>query len=436
MAEREPTDSLEIRFNHLEESVEGQTVTRMKERLSDFETAIERIPSPEPPPRTTLQLQGRAGSEGAWQNYLQYFLDPASPHGLGTDALNRFLQGVDEYVDGHIPDYAPEAIDVVAEQRSEGGNQPDLVIQSPGQFFICCELKLYSQEGENQTQRYIEDTQIGRTDKSEFPEGGHHYLYIKRPGHKDAEADGFVNITWKQVYSWFTPLLSENRGRYPTRTTAQLSDFLDTIQQNMTEDEHLRTERKKMELYFNHEDAITEAIDGLETVYQHERENWRRNFVERYLPETWSEDWHCNPDHNGQFYHSKWRQDDSLAIEDADVRMHFVHLIRNIESFKDGKLTVQLRWPGGSRYRDRFKELFVSDRFADELDPVLGKHDIQKRSDYSYNNPRFTEKVYSVVKTDLPGSYYETLSQAVKEHQELAPVINDILATAIREVEE
>lgn len=436
MAEPDPTDTVKTQLDDLEESVVEKTLTTTKERLSDFGTAIERIPSPEPPPRTTLQLQGRAGSEGAWQNYLEYFLDPSSPHGLGTDALNRFLRGINRHVNKEIPTYVPDTVEVVAESRSDAGNQPDLVIHCPGRFFICCELKLYSREGDNQTQRYIEDTQAGQTNKRDFPEDGHHYLYIKRPGHKDAEAEGFVNITWKQIHSWLEPLLSENRGRYPSRTTAQLSDYLDTIHQDMTEDEYLRTEREKMELYFNHEASINEAIDGLETVYQHEKENWRRNFIEGYLPDTWSEDWHCNPDHNGQFYHSKWRQDDSLAIADADIRLHFVHLIRNIECFKEGKLTVQLRWPGSSRYRDRFKQLFISDRFADELDPVLGKHDIQKLADYSYNNPRFTEKVYSVVKTDLPGSYYETLSQAVKEHQELAPVINDMLTTAVRDVEE
>jgi hypothetical protein len=115
--------------------------------------------------------------------------------------------------------------------------------------------------------------------------------------------------------------------------------------------------------------------------------------------------------------------------------MHFVHLIRNSESFEEGKLTVQLRWPGKSEYREKFKEMFDSDRFAEELDPIFGKHDINKRVDYSYSNPRFTEKIYSVTKTELPESYYETLSQAVEEHQELAPVINDILSTAIEEVE-
>ena len=122
-------------------------------------------------------------------------------------------------------------------------------------------------------------------------------------------------------------------------------------------------------------------------------------------------------------------------MEDADCQLQFVHLIRDSESFTEGKLTFQLRWPNGSPYRERFKELFISERFADQLEPILKEHNIEKRADYSYVNPRFTEKTYTLDKTALPDSYYETLRKAVQEHQELAPVINEMLSTAINDVE-
>jgi hypothetical protein len=117
--------------------------------------------------------------------------------------------------------------------------------------------------------------------------------------------------------------------------------------------------------------------------------------------------------------------------------MHFVHLIRDEESFKKGKLTVELRWSGGrNRYKERFEELFQSDRFASKIDPVLGKHDIVKTPNVRPNNPRLTRKIYEVDRRDLPESYFETLSTAVKEHQQLAPAINKVLDVAIREVDE
>jgi len=49
-------------------------------------------------------------------------------------------------------------------------------------------------------------------------------------------------------------------------------------------------------------------------------------------------------------------------------------------------------------------------------------------------NPRLTRKIYEVDRRNLPNSYFETLSTAVKEHQELGPVINEVLKTAIGEV--
>jgi hypothetical protein len=260
-------------------------------------------------------------------------------------------------------------------------------------------------------------------------------VYIRRPGQPGASAGDFVSITWQQVRNWFEPLLLNGQGRYPNRTTAQLSDFLDTIQQDMSQDEHIQTAQEKMKLYFNHEDAIREAKDGFETVYEYELQNWRRRFRQDHIPENWTPDWNANANRYGQIYHSKWRQDDELDIADAEVKMHFVHLIRNKSSFKDGTLTMQLRWPGSSPYRERFKQLFVSDEFENELNAQLGEHDISKKADYSSSNPRFIEKFYPVAKTELPQSYYETLQQATREHIEVAPVINDILDTAIEEVE-
>lgn len=436
------TAKLKKRLQGLSSSVRETVLANLEERLGDFSSKVGRIPSPTPPPRTTLQIQGDAATERAWQNYLAYFLDPTGDHGLQADALNQFLGGLTNHVDGDLPDRIPdhisEDVEVFNERRSDAGNQPDLVIWKAGWSFVCCELKLYSPEKENQTRNYARDDQVGHKPKEDVPEQGHHYVYIKRPGDSQAKSGQFANVTWKQVMKWLTPLVTEGRGRYPSRTTAQLSDFLDTIRQDMTDDLHLETKREKMKLYFEHLDAIEEARDGLETVYEHAKENWKRYFLDGHLPDTWSEEWKCNPDENGQFYHSEWRREDELKLPDGKVEMHFVHLIRNEESFKEGKLTVELRWSGNRNdYKNRFKELFTSDRFDSELDPVLGRYDIDRAPDVWRKNPRLTRRTYKVSsKHDLPESYFDTLSTAVKEHQQLAPTINKILDTAIREVDE
>jgi hypothetical protein len=418
-----------------ESAIEEVAIEDVKEQLSILETAIDKIPSPDPPPKTTLQLQSRADVEEAWQNYLQYFINPEAHHGLGKEALVQFLRGLNEVADEEFPTRLSDDVVVKSEVSSPNDNRPDIVIHEPEEFFVCCELKLYSSEGDNQTQRYYEDNYIGTTLKNQFPEQSHHYVYLKRPESPKAASNEFVNITWEQVREWFEPLLLNNHGRYSSRTAAQLADFTDTIQQDMTQDEHIQTAQEKMELYFKHQDAIQEAKRGLETAYEYEIENWRRRFIEGYLPENWSEEWHTDPRKYGQIYHSKWRQDEGLMIENTEIQLHFVHLIRNKESFTEGKLTFQLRMPNGGRYRDRLEELFMSERYDDRVDPALGEYDIDKGPGINKGNPRLTGKTYSVVKSDLPESYYETLQQAAREHIQIAPVINDILDTAIDEVD-
>ncbi len=432
---------LENRLRGLSSSVRKTVVDDLKERLGDFRSKIGRIPSPTPPPRTTLQIQGEADLEGAWQNYLAYFLDPSGHHGLETDALNQFLGGLSDRVGGTLPDrvrdHVSEDVEIFTERTSDAGNQPDLIIWQEDRFFVCCELKLYSSETENQTRRYVEDDQLGPKLKEDVPEQGHHYVYIRRPGGDRSNADQFADISWEQVKKWLEPLVTQSHGQYPSRTTAQLSDFLDTIRLDMTDDFHLETEKEKMALYFEYLDAIEEARDGLETVWEHAKENWRRRFLEGYLPETWTEEWHCDPRVYGQIYHSKWRRENSLKLPDGKVEMHFVHLIRNIESFEEGKLTFELRWSGGqNQYKKRFTELFQSKRFAGELDPVLGEYDVIKAPNVTRKNPRLIRKIYDVDRRDLPSSYYETLSTAVKEHQQLAPAINKVLDAAIQEIDE
>lgn len=411
-------------------------VEEAREALESFESQIQQIPDPAPPPPwTSAKIQARETAEDAWQRYLAYFLDPHKPHGLGRDALRLFLQGLREHGEDDIPTRISNDCKIEQEiQSEEESNIPDIAVIEPGRFFICMELKVTARENHRQTQRYVADSQIGSVSKQTFTDGGH-YVYIKKPGEPAAEADEFVTITWTQIRSWLSPLLIDNRGRYPSRTVAQLDDFLSTIQQNMTEQEHITNAREHMELYLEYQDVIQQAKQGLNTVFEHERDTWASRFRGDYLPETWTDSWNCNENRYGQIYHDDWYRGDDLELNE-NIRLHFVHLIRDKESFVEGRLTMQLRMPGGSAYREKFKELFASSTYEDRLDPVLDDLGIQKRPyDYDYTNPRFTEKVYSVPRSDLPDSYYETLTDAVAEHQELGPIISDILEDAIDEVE-
>lgn len=94
-----------------------------------------------------------------------------------------------------MPEYASESVVVETERQSDEDNRPDIIVRDDGRFFVCCELKLYSGEGQRQTERYVADDQVGQIPKSTFPAPGHHYLYVRRPGRPDAAAGEFVTVT-------------------------------------------------------------------------------------------------------------------------------------------------------------------------------------------------------------------------------------------------
>lgn len=424
-------------FSSLGRETMSPEVEKIQKSLEAFSTDVSRLPRPSTPPRTTLQVLGRDSLEDSWQRYLAYFIDPTEPHRLGTDAINRVLSGLQERTESHLPPRAPEDVSVHTEQRSSDGNQPDILVHDGNQFFICFELKLYAPEGYAQTHRYVEDEHIGRIAKSQFPRDGHHYVYVRKANKEGAHAKQFVDITWKDIKEWLTPLLYNHRGKYPSRTLAQLSDFLDTIQLHMSQGEEQRLQHEKMRLYLKHREAIEIARSALEETHEYEKNNWSWRFLESYRPETWTENWNCDPRKYGQFYHESWREEGSSANPSAEKRLHFVHLIREVSSFTEGRLTIQLRWPGDSIYKDTFKRLFLSDRFQEQLGEALQEHGIEKREDLDQHNPpRFTEKTYFVNQDELPESYYTTLTQAVREHQQLEPIISEILQAAISEVKQ
>ena len=67
VANTEPA-KIEVRLQGLSSSVQETVAADLENQLSDLKSKIGRIPSPTPPPRTTLQIQDDAATERAWQN--------------------------------------------------------------------------------------------------------------------------------------------------------------------------------------------------------------------------------------------------------------------------------------------------------------------------------------------------------------------------------
>ncbi|OYR81735.1 hypothetical protein DJ72_10485, partial [Halorubrum distributum] len=168
---------------------------------------------------------------------LRYLLDPAEPHGMGTDFLEAFLQGLPD-----IAAFDEDTLDLsdvrVKEQVSiDDRRDPDastgyadLVLDIPNEWFLLVELKFSAKE--TGTEFYSRATHVDGVAVDEYG-SGQYYLFLHQHDRPQASSDTFANQSWRTFVSEVLDgFLTENALRYPQRTTTQLHDLRDDLQRN------------------------------------------------------------------------------------------------------------------------------------------------------------------------------------------------------------
>lgn len=249
----------------------------LKRLIADLKNQLEFLPEAEEPPPTTLQVLGRSHQEQDWQRLLVHFLTPDEAHGLDHAVLEHFLKSLSNRYDF---DYTFSRFDLenvqIDQEIITDQGRPDAVLWSSEEWFICCELKVDSPEGEDQTQRYVNVESFRSIDveKSDVPTDNHHYLYLAPEDASPPEADEFVHVSWEWVASELQSFLAESYGEYPARTTAQLSDFTDTMRNELTMTEYQENQQEKVNLYIDHYDEISEVQTAFEERWVDFTQNW------------------------------------------------------------------------------------------------------------------------------------------------------------------
>lgn len=423
------------------------TSGELEERFRELQTSLNALPDVSEPPKSTLRILGSARSEQTWNTLLTYFLDPNQPHGFGIDLLTSFLDGVQQETDSSLEYYHRhlENIEVETEVTSPDNNRPDVVIRAPGYWFLCIESKVDSTEGDQQTTRYVEDIHIGSEEKTMYPDDGQHYVFLSKKYTPDSSDDRFGDLYWRHIVESFETVLERSHGRYPERSVSQLREFLSTITQvtNMEDDDFTAIQKEKVQLLSEYRGDIDTLLDAAESLRQRAIEDWPELFKSHVDEELWTDKWHTRADPGkwGCLFKDDWYLDDDdlePTIDRTDthgqngLRLHFVHLIRNEESFSRGKLTFILRCPTRVDLRDEFHHLYNSDRLQDRIEPILDKAEITNKG----QKKDYTEKTYDVDQSGLPESYFETLATAFAEHQPFADVVDDIVDEAVDSVRE
>jgi len=229
-------------------------------RIQELIQKLNRLPEVEEPPSTTLQILGQQQQEQDWQRFLFYFLSPDESHGFGYDLLAHVLSSLSDR-DGLEYTFSRldlQDIRVATEVVSSNGTRPDAILWRPDDWFICWELKLWASETQKQTEAYIDAESFPAIElsKSEIRAENHQYVYLAPRGAPSPEASEFVQLTWEWIASELETFLSESHGRYPSRSVAQLDDFISTIQHELTMTDHQENQQEKSRLYFEYYDEI------------------------------------------------------------------------------------------------------------------------------------------------------------------------------------
>lgn len=246
--------------------------------LQELSRRLKSLPEVQEPPATALQILGHHQHEQHWQRFLFYFLSPQQPHGLGEDLLAHLLSSLSMRSDLEFTFSRLDVnkVQVKTEVVTENNRRADAVIWVPDEWFLCWELKLWTDEGRGQTEAYIAAESFKGIDlsKSDIPADGHHYLYLSPENSPTPKAEEFDQISWEWIATEIDAFLADSHGVYPARTTAQLDDFTSTIQQVLKMSEHEQNQREKANLYIDHLHEIEEVQHAFEAAWADFEESW------------------------------------------------------------------------------------------------------------------------------------------------------------------
>lgn len=245
-------------------------------RLEELKRQLSVFPDPKEPPPTMLDVIGRSNRERDWQRLLFHYLSPDAAHGLNHELLEHLLIALSDRADvGYtFSQFDLNEIQIDQEVSTPQG-RPDAVIWSPQNWFICWELKVRSAEGTGQTRGYVDaDSFSGIDIEKNGDQTESHYLYLAPEDAKSPEANEFIHISWKWMRTVLQSFLTESHGEHPSRTVAQLREFVETIQTELVMTDYQENQRDKAKLYMEYRDEIIELERAFEDQWGEFADRW------------------------------------------------------------------------------------------------------------------------------------------------------------------
>lgn len=254
---------------------------------------------------------------------LRYFLDATEPHGMRTDFLRAFLEGLPAECDFHEDLY--EVSDVTVDEQvsitqiddttGETGSPGwlDLCIRVPDEWFLVVELKFSAPE--TGTTFYCEADAVEGRRKSEY-ESDEYYQYLHQVDEHPAMGACFANWTWTAfIEDVLEPFLVRHGPRYPQRTVTPLREFVYEFTEITGMSDHEQSEQEKVDLYVENYDVISDVSDAFERRWDAVANEWQQRLVDRVddpeIPNDWVF-WEYDADWAFIYKSGWWRRVDSF----------------------------------------------------------------------------------------------------------------------------
>jgi len=430
----------------------------IERELRELTRQLDTLPEADEPPPTTLQVLGRSHQEKDWQRFLVHFLTPGDAHGLDHAVLEHILRALTDRDD---LDYSYSRFDLdtiqVAQEVVTDEGRPDVVIWSDD-WFICFELKIDSSEGNDQTERYVRVDSFDSIGLDKAEVDGHHYVYLAPEDAPCPNADEFVQVSWEWIASELQAFLAESYGEYPTRTTAQLNEFIDTIRSELTMTEYQENQQEKMELYVRHYDEIHEVQDAFDEGWTEFEQEWGTRLAnalgagegetvlavpDEYVAFTFNrsddepERWifkQATSDWAWIFKDGWWKQADTgeniYGRDRPDVRIGFLHRLEkhrtNAVRDRELKFFFRMTPPSPDSFKDAFEQRFY-DRQQEIADLT------PKPGEVTGNKTNLLETTYDIDVRDHD-SFFDAYTAALKEVFVGHVVENEPLVAAIDDI--
>lgn len=455
----------------------------VSEELQALQRRWEQLTAVPDSPRTLMNvieysLGSQRKAEVYVNRFLRYLLDPDEPHGMRTELLRAFLDGLPAECAFQEDTY--DLTDVVVDEQvrvteEEDGTEVssgivDLLVEVPNEWFLMIELKFSAQD--TQTEFYYRDvTHIDGVPKDDY-ESGTYYLYLHPHDRNTANEPEFSNWTWNALSrDVLEPFIVDNGSRYPQRTVAQLHELNDDIANITGMTNQQENEREKIALYLEHYDAVSDISNAFDEAWERFTDEWAprlgnalatdghgssSNIAEHVTRfelarETGDvEPWNfrsSSSDWGMIFKDGWWRRTDDLdgsirgrPDDRNDVRIGFHHRLGRNRDDAIGDRTLKLYFRNMGANDQRFIETF-SDEFdarAREITDAL-----PSRADITGNKKDKIVVPYDIEverHDDFFSAYLSALETAyvelVANNRDLVAIIDDVFTESLIDVYE